>query len=212
MSETLQRLTASPSVAGKPRVGVLALQGDVREHASILSELGVEAVKVRSAHDVSGIDGLIIPGGESSVIDKLSRLFEVAEPLSRAIEAGLPVFGTCAGLIMLARELTDGIPGQQTFGGLDVTVQRNAFGSQTDSFETKLQVAEFGEPAVPAAFIRAPLVTSVGPQVRVLARLDDNRIVAVEEGNVMGTSFHPEVSGERRFHERFAERVRERLT
>ncbi|MCW4459570.1 pyridoxal 5'-phosphate synthase glutaminase subunit PdxT [Microbacterium sp. MPKO10] len=198
-------------MAGRPRVGVLALQGDVREHAALLGELNVDVLSVRNERELSIIDGLVIPGGESSVIDKLSRLFGVAEPLSAAIRAGLPVLGTCAGLIMLARELSDGISGQRTFGGLDVTVQRNAFGSQTESFETDLDVPVLGSTPVHAVFIRAPIVTRAAADVTVLSQLDDRRIVAVEQGNVMGLSFHPEMSGERRFHERFLERVRTRL-
>ncbi|GAB2515307.1 pyridoxal 5'-phosphate synthase glutaminase subunit PdxT [Paramicrobacterium agarici] len=197
-------------MAGRPRIGVLALQGDVREHRTALSHFDVDVASVRTAEELAHVDGLVLPGGESSVIDKLSRLFGIAEPLSTAIGDGLPVFGTCAGLIMLARRLTDGIAGQQTFGGLDVTVQRNAFGSQTDSFETDVDVALLGAPPVHAVFIRAPLVTDVGPAVRVLGRLGDGRVVAVEDGNVIGTSFHPEVSGELRFHARFVERVHAR--
>ncbi len=183
----------------------------MREHTSALSELDVDVTKVRTAADLSAIDGLVLPGGESSVIDKLSRTFGVADPIRRAIARGLPVFGTCAGLIMLSERLVDGIDGQHTFGGLDVTVQRNAFGSQTDSFETDLDIPELGERPVHAVFIRAPVVTDVGPEVRVLSQIGTGRIVAVEQGNVMATSFHPEVSGERRFHERFVEGVRSRM-
>ncbi|QPZ40018.1 pyridoxal 5'-phosphate synthase glutaminase subunit PdxT [Paramicrobacterium chengjingii] len=195
-------------MAGRARVGVLALQGDVREHTSVLSELDVEVTSVRTVGDLSAVDGLVLPGGESSVIDKLSRMFGVADPIRQAIDSGLPVFGTCAGLIMLAERLVDGIAGQQTFGGLDVTVQRNAFGSQTDSFETDLDIPELGAPPVHAVFIRGPVVTQTGPHVRVLSEIDNRRIVAVEERNIIATSFHPEVTGERRFHERFIERVR----
>lgn len=183
----------------------------MREHVALLGELNVDVISVRNERELSTIDGLVIPGGESSVIDKLSRLFGVAEPISAAIGAGLPVLGTCAGLIMLARELSDGISGQRTFGGLDVTVQRNAFGSQTESFETDLDVPVLGSTPVHAVFIRAPIVTRAAADVTVLSQLDDRRIVAVEQGNVMGISFHPEMSGERRFHERFLEHVRTRL-
>lgn len=130
------------------------------------------------------------------------------EPVRDAIAAGMPVYGTCAGLILLADRITDGIEGQQTFGGLDVTVQRNAFGSQVDSFETELHVPALGEPVVHAVFIRAPLVVEAGPDVEVLARLDDGRVVAVRQGSLLGTAFHPEVTGEHRFHELFLESVR----
>jgi 5'-phosphate synthase pdxT subunit len=192
-------------VAGSslPPVGVFALQGDVREHVAVLRELGADVREVRTPAQLDEVAGLVIPGGESSVMDKLSRLFGLQEPLRARIRAGMPVYGTCAGLIMLADRVHDGIDGQQTLGGLDVAVRRNAFGNQLDSFETALDVPVLGEPAVHAVFIRAPVVDEVGPEVEVLARLDDGRIVAVEQGRLLGTSFHPEVSGERRFHERF---------
>ncbi|WP_248150169.1 pyridoxal 5'-phosphate synthase glutaminase subunit PdxT [Microbacterium aoyamense] len=185
------------------RVGVLALQGDVREHARVLSGLGAEAVLVRRPSELAEVDGLVLPGGESSVIDKLSRAFGMQQPIRDAIAGGLPVYGTCAGLILLADRITDGIAGQQTFGGLDVTVRRNAFGSQVDSFETDLDVPALGAPPVHAVFIRAPLVEASGPDVETLASLDDGRIVAVRQGNLIGTAFHPEVTGEHRFHELF---------
>jgi 5'-phosphate synthase pdxT subunit len=190
------------------RVGVLALQGDVREHVRVLSSLGAEVELVRRPEELASVGGLVIPGGESSVIDKLSRAFGMREPVRAAIAAGMPVYGTCAGLILLADRITDGIVGQQTFGGLDVTVRRNAFGTQVDSFETDLDVAALGEPAVHAVFIRAPLVEQVGDGVEALATLDDGRIVAVRSGVLLGTSFHPEVTGEHRFHELFLDTVR----
>jgi len=196
-------------VAGStPRVGVLALQGDVREHLTVLAALGADAVPVRRESELDSVSGLVIPGGESSVIDKLSRMFGVAEPLRARIAAGMPVYGTCAGLIMLADTVLDAIGGQQSLGGLDVAVRRNAFGNQSDSFETDIAIPELGETPVHAVFIRAPVVESVGPAASVLAALPDGRIVAVEQGNLLGTSFHPEVTGEHRFHERFLERVR----
>ncbi|MCC4907333.1 pyridoxal 5'-phosphate synthase glutaminase subunit PdxT [Microbacterium sp. cx-59] len=199
-------------MAGKPpRVGVLALQGDVREHVNVLESLGAEAVRIRRPDELRTVDGLIIPGGESSVIDKLARSFGMAEPVRAAIADGLPVYGTCAGLIMLADSIADGIEGQQSFGGLDVVVRRNAFGAQVESFETDLDVPELGDPPVHAVFIRAPLVESVGPAARALASLADGRVVAVAQGNVLGTAFHPEVTGETRFHERLLEMVRARL-
>ncbi|MDY0829350.1 pyridoxal 5'-phosphate synthase glutaminase subunit PdxT [Microbacterium sp. BG28] len=198
-------------VGDAPRIGVLALQGDVREHARILRLLGAAVRPVRRPAELDEVDGLVIPGGESSVIDKLSRAFGMRDPLRREIAAGLPVYGTCAGLILLADEILDGLPGQQGFGGLDVAVRRNAFGSQLDSFESDVRVDTLGGPPVRAVFIRAPVVERVGAGVAILASLDDGRVVAVEQGNVLGTSFHPEVSDETRFHERLLERVRARL-
>jgi len=180
----------------------------VREHARALTHLGADVDLVRRPSELSAVEGLVIPGGESSVIDKLSRAFGMQQPIRAAIAAGLPVYGTCAGLILLADRITDGIVGQQTFGGLDVTVRRNAFGSQLDSFETDLDVAALGEPPVHAVFIRAPLVEQVGDMVETLARLDDGGVVAVRHGRLLGTSFHPEVTGELRFHELFLNTVR----
>lgn len=188
-------------------VGVLALQGDFREHIAVLRSLGAEAVPVRRPEELETIGGLVIPGGESSVMDKLSRLFGLAEPLKAAIAGGLPVYGTCAGLIMIADTLIDSITGQQSLGGLDVAVRRNAFGSQLDSFETDLDIPVLGDPPMHAVFIRAPVVESAGPGVTVLASLDDGRIVAVEQGNLLGTSFHPEMTGDTRFHEYFLRKV-----
>jgi len=194
--------------AGQPRVGVLALQGDVREHLAVLRGLGADAVPVRRAEELLRVEGLVIPGGESSVIDKLSRQFGVAEPLRARIAAGMPVYGTCAGLILLADTVLDAIEGQQSLGGLDVAVRRNAFGNQNDSFEIDIDIPELGEPAVHAVFIRAPVVETVGERASVLAALPDGRVVAVEQGGLLGTSFHPEMNGEHRFHARFLERVR----
>jgi 5'-phosphate synthase pdxT subunit len=192
----------------RPHVGVLALQGDVREHARVLADLGAEVSLVRRPVELAAVDGLVIPGGESSVIDKLSRAFGMREPVRDAIAAGMPMYGTCAGMILLADRITDGIKGQQTFGGLDVTVRRNAFGSQVDSFETDLDVPLLGEPPVHAVFIRAPLVEQTGPDVEAIAVLDDGRIVAVRQGSLLATAFHPEVSGEHRFHRLFLDSVR----
>jgi 5'-phosphate synthase pdxT subunit len=192
---------------GAPRVGVLALQGDVREHARVLDALGARVTLVRRAAELAEVDGLVLPGGESSVIDKLARAFDLQGPIRQAIADGMPVYGTCAGLILLADRISDGIAGQQSFGGLDVTVRRNAFGGQVESFETDLDVAELGGPPVHAAFIRAPLVEELGPAARPLAALDDGRVVAVEQGALLGTAFHPEVTGDTRFHERFLARV-----
>jgi 5'-phosphate synthase pdxT subunit len=172
-----------------------------------LKSLGADAVGVRRASELAEVSGLIIPGGESSVMDKLSRLFDLAEPLQKAIADGLPVWGTCAGLIMLAGTVIDGIDGQQSLGGLDIAVRRNAFGSQLDSFETELDIPVLGEPAVHAVFIRAPIVETVSSTVTALASLPDGRIVAVEQDNLLGTSFHPEMTGDTRFHEYFLAKV-----
>jgi 5'-phosphate synthase pdxT subunit len=188
-------------------VGVLALQGDFREHAAVLRSLGADVELVRRPEELSRVSGLVIPGGESSVMDKLSRAFGLAEPLREAISAGLPVYGTCAGLIMLADTVLDAIAGQESIGGLDIAVRRNAFGSQIASFETDLDVPVLGEPPVHAVFIRAPIVEVVGPRARALATLADGRCVAVEQGNLLGTSFHPEITGEHRFHEYFLQKV-----
>lgn len=162
---------------------------------------------VRRAAELDDVAGLVIPGGESSVLDKLSRAYGLAEPVKQRIATGMPVYGTCAGLIMLADTVRDAIAGQQTFGGLDVVVRRNAFGNQTDSFETDLDIPELGAPPVHAVFIRAPAVEAVGPRARALASLDDGRVVAVEQGALLGTAFHPEVTDEYRFHARFLEHV-----
>ncbi len=194
-------------MAGRGPVGVLALQGDFREHIAVLRSLGADAVGVRRPSELAEVSGLIIPGGESSVIDKLSRLFDLAAPLKRAIADGLPVWGTCAGLIMLADTVLDGIQGQQSLGGLDIAVRRNAFGSQLDSFETELDIPVLGEPSVHAVFIRAPIVESASTSVTTLAALPDGRVVAVEQNNLLGTSFHPEMTGDTRFHEYFLSKV-----
>ncbi len=185
-------------------IGVLSLQGDFREHLATLEALSVAAVKVRKPSDLEGISGLIIPGGESTVIDKLSKIYNLAEPIKELIAKGMPVFGTCAGLIMLANKLEDATPTQETFGGLDVVVQRNAFGSQAHSFETTLVFTGIAEP-VSAAFIRAPIVLKLGPNVEALASLPNGEIVAVRSGNILGISFHPEVCDENAVHAYFVE-------
>lgn len=191
-----------------PHVGILALQGDVREHAVVLRGLGAEVSLVRRPTELAAVDGLVIPGGESSVIDKLARAFGMQQPVREAIASGMPVYGTCAGMIMLADRITGAIDGQETFGGLDIVVARNAFGSQVDSFETELEVDGFEGGPVHATFIRAPLVTAVGERATAIATLPDGGVVAVEQGPILATAFHPEVSGETRFHRRFLERVR----
>ena len=187
-------------------IGVLALQGDFREHINLLLELGVECIPVIRKSELNGIDGLVIPGGESTTIGRLAVNFGLLEPIRSAIGDGLPVLGTCAGLIMLADRLLDGVADQQTFGGLDVSVRRNAFGGQQQSFETTLNFRGI-DGDVRAAFIRAPIIESVGPQAQVDATLDDGRIVAVSQGNLMGIAFHPEMLGETRIHARFLELV-----
>jgi 5'-phosphate synthase pdxT subunit len=189
------------------KVGVLALQGDFREHIAVLNSLGADAVGVRRPSELASVSGLVIPGGESSVMDKLSRLFGMADPLKSAIADGLPVWGTCAGLIMLADDILDGIEGQQTFGGLHITARRNAFGSQLDSFETDLDIPVLGAPPVNAVFIRAPIVETTASDVTALGSLEDGRVVAVEQDNLLGTSFHPEMTGDTRFHEYFLKKV-----
>lgn len=190
-----------------PPVGVFALQGDVREHVAVLCGLGADVREVRTPAQLAEVSGLVIPGGESSVMDKLSRLFGLREPLRERIRAGMPVYGTCAGMIMLADRVLDAIEGQLTLGGLDVTVRRNAFGNQLDSFETDLPVPVLGDPPVRAVFIRAPIVVETGPGVERIAALDDGRVVAVEQGRILATAFHPEVMGEARFHQRFLDHV-----
>jgi 5'-phosphate synthase pdxT subunit len=200
-----------------PVIGVLALQGDVREHLLALAESGAVGRPVRRPEELAGLDGIIIPGGESTTIDKLSRIFEVREPLVAALADGLPAFGSCAGMILLADRVLDGRADQQTFGGLDITVRRNAFGRQVDSFETDIEMAGVDGDPVHAVFIRAPWVEDAGTGVEVLGRVEegphheaDGRIVAVRQGALLATSFHPEVTGDPRVHELFVAMVRER--
>ena len=195
-------------MSARPRIGVLALQGDFREHIASLTELGADVVPLRRPEEIDTLDGVVIPGGESSVMDKLSRTFGVAEPLGAAIRDGLPAYGTCAGMIMLSSRIAAGIPGQQTLGVLDTTVRRNAFGNQNDSFETDIPMPALGEAPVHAVFIRAPVVEEHGTDVEVLGALADGQVVAVQQGNVLASAFHPEVAGEDRFHRRFLDLVR----
>ena len=185
-------------------IGVLCLQGDFREHLLTFKALGLPTVRVRKEEDLLGISGLVIPGGESTVIDKLSKIFGLRDSIIKLISLGLPTFGTCAGLILLAEKLVDGTQTQQTFGGLDVVVQRNAFGSQLDSFEEDVNFVGIETP-VHAAFIRAPIVTEISDDVSVVARLEDGRVVGVQQGNILGISFHPEVTGETAVHRYFAD-------
>jgi 5'-phosphate synthase pdxT subunit len=188
-------------------VGVFALQGNVREHLAMLREVGVDAVPVRRPSELESVDGLVLPGGESTTMYKLARSFELFEPLQKRIAEGMPAFGTCAGMIMLADEITGGTADQETLGGLDVTVRRNAFGRQVDSFEADLSFAAFDTP-YHAVFIRAPWVERAGRDVEVLASVRDGHIVAVRQGNLMATSFHPELTGDPRLHGLFADLVR----
>nr|WP_189351161.1 pyridoxal 5'-phosphate synthase glutaminase subunit PdxT [Zhihengliuella salsuginis] len=218
-----------------PRIGVLALQGDVREHELALHDGGADVVKVRRPSELDDVDGLVIPGGESTAIDKLARAFGMMDPLRAKIAQGFPVYGSCAGMILLADRVADpardglGQP-QQTFGGIDMTVRRNAFGRQVDSFETEVpmpvlsrisgQSSAGDADAVRAVFIRAPWVESIGEGVEILASVPEPhhegpgsdagvaRIVAVRSGNLLATSFHPEVTGERRIHRLFIDMIR----
>ncbi len=198
-----------------PTIGVFALQGDVREHLHALEALGVRAIGVRRPAELEACDGLVLPGGESTTMSKLARTFELFEPLQKRIRSGMPAFGTCAGMIMLADRIQDGTADQETLGGLDITVRRNAFGRQVDSFEGPVEVAGLDAP-VHGVFIRAPWVEQVGADVEVLARVSGahhvdpaaaGRIVAVRQGQLMATSFHPEVDGDGRIHRLFVDLV-----
>ena len=188
-----------------PVIGVLALQGDVREHGRVLTELGASVVEVRRPDDLAAVDGLVLPGGESTAMSVLLRTSGLLAPLRERLAAGMPAFGTCAGMILLAEEVVDGRPDQEQLSALDITVRRNAFGRQVDSFETDLEVAAIGGGPVHAVFIRAPVVERAGPDVEVLAWIDGTdgevRPVVVRRGGVMASAFHPELTGERRLHE-----------
>ena len=197
-------------MAGIPTVGVFALQGDVREHLRVLTSLGARAIGVRRVAELDACDGLIVPGGESTTMFKLARTFDLFEPIRQRIKEGMPAFGTCAGMIMLADRIEGGTRDQETLGGLDITVRRNAFGRQVDSFEDDLDFAGLDDP-VHAVFIRAPWVEAVADSVEVLARVEHGaaagRIVAVRQGSLMATSFHPEVGGDARVHRLFLDLV-----
>ena len=187
----------------KLRIGVLALQGDFEAHVKMLEELGVEGKAVRLPKHLENLDGIILPGGESTTIGKLMVLYGLDEPLQQKIREGLPIWGTCAGLILLARETDNALEGQPLLASMHIRVRRNAFGSQRESFETDLTVPAIGEAPFHAFFIRGPAVESVGSEVEVLATLDDGTIVAVREGHLLGTAFHPEIGGDPRFHQYF---------
>ena len=203
-------MTAAKPTPEKPVVGVLALQGDVREHMAMLSAAGAEAVSVRRPAELAAVDGLVIPGGESTTIVRLAHTFDLVEPIRERLDAGMPALGTCAGMIMLADRLVAAPASQGTFGGLDVAVRRNAFGRQADSFETDLDFTGLDEP-LHAVFIRAPWVEEVGDDVEILATVADGpaagRIVAVRQGRVLATSFHPEIAGDPRVHRCFVDMV-----
>ncbi|MFD9208584.1 pyridoxal 5'-phosphate synthase glutaminase subunit PdxT [Streptomyces sioyaensis] len=190
-----------------PTIGVLALQGDVREHLKALADAGAQARPVRRAEELAAIDGLVIPGGESTTMSKLAVVFGMLEPLRAFVRAGKPVYGTCAGMIMVADKLLDAREDQETFGGIDMIVRRNAFGRQNESFEAAIDVAGVPGGPVEGVFIRAPWVESVGGEVEVLATYDGHT-VAVRQGNVLATSFHPELTGDHRVHALFVDMVR----
>ncbi|MDQ2748478.1 MAG: pyridoxal 5'-phosphate synthase glutaminase subunit PdxT [Actinomycetota bacterium] len=197
----------------RPTIGVLALQGDVREHAHALSEADVDVTSVRRPQELADVDGLVLPGGESTTILKLARVFALLEPLRAAVTAGLPVYGACAGMILLADRVdTGGSPLEETFGGIDMVVRRNAFGRQVDSFEEDVDVEGLPGGPVHAVFIRAPWVQSLGPGATELGRVKAGaaagRIVAVRQQNLLATSFHPELTGDGRIHAYFCDMVR----
>ncbi len=195
-----------------PVIGVLALQGDVREHLGALEAAGAVGCRVRTAAELDAVDALVLPGGESTTIVKLAAIFEVLEPLRARIAAGLPVYGSCAGMILLATDLIDATADQTTFGGIDMTVRRNAFGRQVDSFEADLDLAGVDGDPVHAVFIRAPRVERVADDVEILARIETGpaagSIVAVRQGPNLATSFHPELTGDLRVHRMFVDSVR----
>ncbi|MFN3762095.1 MAG: pyridoxal 5'-phosphate synthase glutaminase subunit PdxT [Anaerolineae bacterium] len=185
------------------KVGVLALQGAFIEHENVLVRLGVRPVEVRLPEHLEGLDGLIIPGGESTTMGILAQKWGLLEPLRAFARSGRPVWGTCAGMILLAKEVVDGVPGQPILGLMDITVRRNAFGRQVDSFEADLEIPALGAPPFHAVFIRAPVIEQVAPGVEVLASLEDGTAVAVRQGHLLATAFHPELTGDVRFHRYF---------
>ena len=200
-----------------PRIGVLALQGDVREHLTVLRACGAEAVPVRRPNELEQLDGLVIPGGESTTIVKLAGIFELLEPLRASIAGGLPTYGSCAGMILLADRIANPANGasgvQGSFGGIDMTVRRNAFGRQVESFEEPIELTGIAGPPMTAVFIRAPWVEQVGPDVQVLATVKAGpamgRIVGIRQRHLLATSFHPELTGDARVHEYFLDMVRQ---
>ena len=193
------------------KIGVLALQGDFREHIKSLSDCGVSASAVKTKAEINDIDALVLPGGESTTIAKLARSFDLFDLIKKRISDGMPTYGSCAGMILLADRIEDAIIGQESFGGIDMTVRRNAFGRQVDSFETDLKFEGITQPSIRAVFIRAPWVEQVGPNVQVLAEVKINdgsaHPVAVRQGNLLATSFHPELTGDNRVHKFFIEQI-----
>jgi 5'-phosphate synthase pdxT subunit len=188
------------------KVGVLALQGDVREHVSALIACGVYPTAIRRRHELDEVDALVIPGGESTTIAHLAKAFELFDPIKARIADGMPVYGSCAGMILLADNILDAMAGQDVFGGLDITVRRNAFGRQVDSFESDISFADGSDVALRAVFIRAPWVENTGPEIQVLSQIDGHP-VAVRSATIMATSFHPELTGDHRIHRYFIEEV-----
>ena len=191
------------------KIGVLAAQGAFIEHEIILARIGAEPVEVRLPQHLEGLDGLIMPGGESTTIGKVAKRWGLLEPIRAFAQSGKPVWGTCAGMILMAKEVVDSVPGQPTLGLMDIVVRRNAFGRQVDSFEADLEVPVLGEP-FHAVFIRAPLIERVEEGVQVLAQLDDGTIVAARQGNLLATAFHPELTDDNRFHCYFMRSLRQR--
>jgi 5'-phosphate synthase pdxT subunit len=193
------------------KIGVLALQGDVREHIQSLSDCGVNAIAVKTKSEIENISALVIPGGESTTIAKLARSFDLFDLIKDRIKGGMPTYGSCAGMILLSDVIEDAIIGQESFGGIDMVVKRNAFGRQVDSFETDLKFKGITDPPVRAVFIRAPWVESVGENVEVLAEISnaagERHPVAVKQGHLLATSFHPELTGDNRVHKFFVENI-----
>ena len=198
------------------KIGVLALQGDVREHIQSLSDCGVDAFGVKTKADIENISALVIPGGESTTISKLAKSFGLFDLIKEKIKSGMPTYGSCAGMILLAEEIKDAIDGQESFGGINMSVRQNAFGRQIDSFETDLKFKGITEPKIRAVFIRAPWVESVGSEVEVLSEITDSagviHPVAVRQANLLATSFHPELTGDNRVHRFFVENICRQLT
>ncbi|HEY3688367.1 MAG TPA: pyridoxal 5'-phosphate synthase glutaminase subunit PdxT [Streptosporangiaceae bacterium] len=196
----------------RPTIGVLALQGDVKEHLRALEAGGADAITVRRPAELERVDGLVIPGGESTTMWKLADAFDLLEPLRKRVEGGMPAYGSCAGMIMLADRIRDGMNGQQTIGGIDMDVRRNAFGRQVDSFESDVTIDGAGDDPFHAVFIRAPWVEAVGGGVTVLGRVEAGpaagRIVAVRQDRLLATSFHPELTGDARVHRLFVDMVK----
>jgi 5'-phosphate synthase pdxT subunit len=199
MAQTIPAPTPSGAAHPRsPRIGILALQGDVREHANALRDVGAEPIEVRLPRDLVGLDGLILPGGESTTMRKLIDQYGLREPIVALAHGGAPLYGTCAGMILLADRIAGGE--EPVLRLLDITVERNAYGRQLDSFEADLTIPSLGDAPLHGVFIRAPVVSEVGPEVEILARDPDGRPIAVRQGRVMATAFHPELTGDRRLH------------